>query len=134
MSVERNPYRIKKGQFARQEEGDYRFYGAKVPGNMDAKDEVDLTDEEARRFGLGRLERLARRGSNTPRKEVLTPPTTHDETVEDNVLAELLEMGDNAVGAAASRRFREAVIEAGVLEEVPSKKDDILEALRALTN
>lgn len=134
MATERHPYRINKGQYARFEEGEFRYYGARIAPDMDANNEVDLSDEEARRFGLHRLTRLTRRDTRAPAKEVLTPPANAGESDADQILADLMEMGDNAVGAAASRRFREAVIASGVLEDVPSKKDDILEALRSLTN
>lgn len=138
METERRLYTITKGVFSRMEEGEHRVYSAKVTSNMDGKNEVYLTDEEANKFGRHRLKEIHGRGIRTQKTEILTPPvgkTNDDEEGNDQVaIGELIAMGEESTGAAAARRFREAVINAGVLDDVPSKKNDILEALRNLTN
>lgn len=56
-------------------------YQAKTAGSTDARDEVQLTDEQARKFGLNRLQRL-HRGDN--RTLPAPPPLRHEEKLEEN--------------------------------------------------
>ncbi len=154
MSDERQLYRIKRGSFTRRdgaeraiidhrghETGKYRehvLYSAKSMANMDAKDEVHMTDEEADKFGRHRLERLIGVGVNTiiaPATRTKTKkeePKKEDDEEVTMIAGTLFKDGQKAKSPKEKRDFRRAVVDADIIDDVPEKHTDILEVLREL--
>lgn len=146
----RQPYKILRGQLSRRDgtpenitddqgklirkgtRNSYVHYSARTIANPNARDEVDLTEEEARAFGLSRLSRLARRNQTSARVEVKEP--NHGGSEEDELLADLIEQGENLKGTKKFRAWREDVIAADILPKVPREKAEILDALREAAN
>lgn len=154
--MERKPYRIIRGSLSRRDgpsiapkdehgrliEGartrrSFVHYMAKTEANPDARDEVELTDEEARAFGLARLTRLVRRNNVTieeaPSEEVADVSSLSDDDFSANVTA-LLKEANSITGMAETAEFRRKVERAGVLSQVPKRKADLIAALQSLTN
>lgn len=157
MAQERKLYRITRGSLSRRDgkpvtpvdehgnkiEGAQRrpsfvHYAARTPANPNAIDEVMLTDDEARAFGLSRLQRILRRNNvvieEAPTREADELDTAESDDDLSTRIAELLAESETVTGMAETAAFRRKVELAGVLKDVPKRKAEIVTALRQLSN
>jgi hypothetical protein len=141
----RYPFKVIRGSLTRKElvEGkrQHVHYSPKKMDDLGAKDEVMLTEHEAEKFGLSRLRRLTKSTVETPPTVTPNFAAASDEdgvdiNVDDktpvDIAAELITEGIETAGRAAVSDWRQKVVASKLLSKVPSKKDDILEALRSL--
>lgn len=136
---ERSLYRIKRGSFTRRdgppvpirdgkgnitgEEKQHILYSAKTLARMDARNEVYMTDEEADRFGRHKLERLIK-------SDIKTKPAPEEAVDGETVIAALIAEGEEATTKKEIRDWRKKVIDADLIDEVPTSKAAILKLLR----
>lgn len=143
---DRQPYRIKRGSLSRREgdpvvikddKGNALKKGREfVHYSAGGRNEVMLTEEEALAFGLHKLDKLSKseiksRAELPAQAPVDDNPEPSDDG-EVSALDRLILEGEEVKGLKPTRAWRKRVIDADLLEEVPSKKDDIMDALRAL--
>ncbi|MGE0366940.1 MAG: hypothetical protein AB7Q00_14530 [Phycisphaerales bacterium] len=105
------------------------IYQAKSSTNPHARDEIYMTDVEAFRFGLHRLKQLV--SSNVQTLDVENA-ASDEEDAQPEIIAALIEEGNVAAGPKAVKAWKEKVAKSKVLNKVPDRKGDILEALTAL--
>lgn len=121
-------YRIKRGTLNRREPGKFRAV------RYDRGSVVYLTDDEAAKYGLHRLERLEGLDKEAVKTEAKpakadTPPRPELRQEVDTDLVHGLLADKDAMQPAD---FRKAVKQAGVLETVPRAHVEIVEALEEL--
>lgn len=149
--AERQLYKIVRGSYSRREGDQKSFvdpetqrltrrksqpfvhYSARTTRNPNARDEVFMTDAEARAFGLHNLQRLHRGDNNTE-----LPSGSVEELMERQLpadkaarIAMLIEEGNLIRKNRQLDAWRKRVFEAEVLTtELPNKRLDVVAALQ----
>lgn len=157
---DRKLYRIKRGSYTRRDGIESKIfdhngketgtlkahvtYCAKTMANRDAKDEVYMTDEEADKFGRNRLERLFQQDIKIIQPKVASADGIKKTKVADlkdgdmdtseaaELIAALIKKGEKAKTPKEKRDFAKEVGNADLIDEVPEKHADILDALKEL--
>ena len=150
----RRPYRILRGQYSRREgppvvhidpetnqptrrkSRPFVHYSARTKDNADAKDEIMLTDAEARAYGMGRLKRLTQRDISTadePGDSSPMPAAELESRPKVDIVASLIKIGEGVHGIRAIGEWKRSVMDARVLSgPLPKTRDEVLETLRAI--
>lgn len=157
---ERKLYRIKRGSYTRRDGPETRIidcnghatgtlkahvtYCAKTMANRDAKDEVYMTDEEADKFGRHRLDRLLGQDIKIIQPKQAPADGIKKTKVADlkdgdmdtseaaAMIAALIKKGEKAKTPKEKRDFAKEVGNADLIDEVPDKHSDIIDALKEL--
>lgn len=152
----RRPYRIIRGQYSRREGSattmvdpetnkpipgrksrKFVHYMARTPDNPNARDEIELSDSEARAFGLNKLQRLIRhdvKTGSTPEDigTVQAAANPFEGKDKKTVVEELLKAISGISGEKQLRDFKELVHNARVLTKpMPRSREALADALRA---